>query len=75
MNLHRILSGTPEHRRELIAAGIFVLVWFGMDVVQFVDWVNSKISPTPSAPQFHCGPVLTESHHASGESEWGCLKW
>jgi hypothetical protein len=47
MNLHRILSGTPEHRVELVAAGIFVALWFAMDFVQWVDWASSKINPTP----------------------------
>lgn len=42
--LHRILSGSPAHRRELIAAGLFVAIWFAMDVIQFVDWVASKIA-------------------------------
>jgi hypothetical protein len=47
MNLHRILSGSPEHRAELIAAGLFVLLWFAMDAVQWVDWLQTKMSPVP----------------------------
>jgi hypothetical protein len=27
-SLHRILSGAPERRIELVTAGIFVAVWF-----------------------------------------------
>lgn len=46
-SLHRILSGSPARRIELIAAGIFVAVWFLMDVVQFTDWAIQKFSPTP----------------------------
>jgi len=45
MNLHRILSGTPERRIELIAAGIFVAVWFTMDFVQWIDWAVAKFNP------------------------------
>jgi hypothetical protein len=47
MNLHRILSGSPEHRTELVAAGIFVMLWFAMDAIQWVDWISQKIDPTP----------------------------
>lgn len=42
---HRILSGSPERRAELIAAGCFVVVWFVMDAVQWVDWLITKIAP------------------------------
>jgi hypothetical protein len=49
MNLHRILSGSPERRGELIAAGIFVLIWFVMDVAQWIDWVATKLNPPPHA--------------------------
>lgn len=47
MNIHRILSGSPEHRRELIAAGLFVAVWFAIDLVQWVDWALEKFNPSP----------------------------
>jgi hypothetical protein len=41
--LHRILSGQCLTRGQLIAAGCFVLFWFGIDVVQFVDWLVQKL--------------------------------
>lgn len=37
--LHRMLTGQTLSRREIQIAGIFILVWFGMDVVQFVAWI------------------------------------
>jgi hypothetical protein len=37
--LHRVLSGQSLTPRELVGAGIFVLVWFVMDVIQFIDMV------------------------------------
>jgi hypothetical protein len=43
--LHRILSGGPTRRGELIAAGIFVLFWFAIDVIQFADWAWQKLHP------------------------------
>lgn len=49
MNLHRILSGTPAVRGELVAAGIFVAVWFAMDIIQFSDWAMLKLNPAPVA--------------------------
>lgn len=61
MNLHRILSGSPEVRGELVAAGIFVAVWFVMDLAQWVDWVESKINPPQQAFCLPIGtPVLTD---------------
>ena len=44
-DLHRILSGQSLTRAELIGAGIFVLIWFGMDVIMFVDFVIQKMRP------------------------------
>jgi hypothetical protein len=48
--LHRMLSGNTASRRQLIGAGVFVLVWFLIDVVQFVhgevvpfiEWVAGR---------------------------------
>lgn len=54
MNINRILSGSPEHRTELIAAGIFVALWFAMDLAQWVDWVASKVHP---GAQMMCLPI------------------
>ncbi len=45
MNWHRILSGSPEARPELVAAGVFVAIWFAMDFVQWLDWLQSKLWP------------------------------
>lgn len=47
MNWNRILSGSPERRAELIAAGVFVAVWFLMDFAQWVDWFLLKLAPMP----------------------------
>ena len=41
--IHRILSGQSLTPRELAGAGIFVAVWFLMDLIQFVDFVWSKL--------------------------------
>jgi hypothetical protein len=49
MNLHKIFSGNPEHRIELILASVFVLVWFAMDLSEWLDWAISKFNPTQSA--------------------------
>ena len=38
--LHRILSGQALTERQLIGAGVFVLAWFTMDVIQFLDMVR-----------------------------------
>lgn len=35
--LHRILSGAPITPNELRFAGMFALVWFGMDVFWFLS--------------------------------------
>ncbi len=38
--LHRILSGQALTKGQLIGAGVFVFVWFLMDVIQFLDMVG-----------------------------------
>ena len=43
--LHKILAGNPDDRRQLVAAGIFVAIWFVMDTIEFVDWLQLKIWP------------------------------
>lgn len=40
--LHRIVSGQALTPRQLTFAGIFVSVWFLMDLIQFVDWILGK---------------------------------
>ena len=40
--LHRILTGQSLTERQLFWAGVFVMVWFGMDVIQFIDFVYEK---------------------------------
>jgi hypothetical protein len=45
---NRVFSGNPLHRRELVLAGAFALMWFIMDAVQWVDWLESKISSPPA---------------------------
>lgn len=44
-SIHRILSGSPLQRKELVAAGIFVAIWFIIDVIQFSDWLLLKLNP------------------------------
>ena len=50
MNWNRIflvIAGSPEAHPSLVAAaGLFVVVWFTMDLIQFVDWVVGKIDST-----------------------------
>jgi hypothetical protein len=41
--LHRILAGQPLTSRELRWAGILVIVWFLMDLVQWIDWFIGKL--------------------------------
>lgn len=57
--IHRILSGSPEHRAELVAAGLVVAIWFAMDVVQFVDWAIQKYNQPPAlmVPSAPCIPL------------------
>lgn len=43
--LHRILSGQALTPRELKLAGAFVILWFLMDFVQWIDWLVGKIWP------------------------------
>ena len=40
--LHKVLAGYPTSRPQLIAAGLFVAVWFTMDLIEFVDFSHSK---------------------------------
>lgn len=56
-SLHRILSGSPESRTQLIAAGLFVGLWFAMDLIEFVDWANQKLHPMPVT----CGPSIPQA--------------
>lgn len=37
--LHRALTGQTVSKRELVIGGVFILVWFGMDVAQFIGWL------------------------------------
>lgn len=40
--LHRVLSGQALTPKQLRWAGLFVIVWFLMDVIQFVAWMIGK---------------------------------
>jgi hypothetical protein len=42
--LHRILSGQTLSKRELRIAGVVVMAWFLMDLVQWVDWLFQKVA-------------------------------
>lgn len=57
--LHRVASGTPDTRGQLIAAGVFALIWFVMDAVQWVDWLVLKFRPPGAACQISVNDVLS----------------
>jgi hypothetical protein len=42
--IHRVLTGQPLNRTELIVAGALVLLWFLMDLVQWIDWLLNKLN-------------------------------
>ena len=42
-SLHRIVTGQALNRTELNVAGIFIGGWFLMDLVQWLDWLASKL--------------------------------
>ena len=42
--IHRILTGNTLTPRQLIMAGLFVAIWFLMDLVQFIAWIWEKLS-------------------------------
>ena len=41
--LHRAVTGQTASKKELIIAGIFILQWYVMDVIQFIDFVREKL--------------------------------
>lgn len=45
IDLNRIIVGAPEHKLELLAAGVFAFLWFAMDLIQWIDWLISKLYP------------------------------
>jgi hypothetical protein len=59
--VHRVLSGSPDTSKELVAAGLFVAVWFLMDVVQFADWAIQKFHQPAAAPAQTCEPLAGNS--------------
>jgi hypothetical protein len=42
--LHRAVSGQTITPKQLRIAGIFVIVWFLMDLVQWLDWLKEKLA-------------------------------
>jgi hypothetical protein len=40
--LHRVMSGQSLTRGELIGAGLFVLQWWLMDLIQFIAWLCGR---------------------------------
>jgi UDP-N-acetyl-D-mannosaminuronic acid transferase (WecB/TagA/CpsF family) len=42
--LHRAVSGQTISSKELRIAGVFVIVWFLMDFVQWLDWLREKLA-------------------------------
>ncbi len=47
--LHRMVTGQSVTRNELIFGGVFVFIWFGMDVIQFTDWAMTKYAAPPQS--------------------------
>ena len=41
--IHRILSGQSITPTELRIAGTIVLIWFLMDLIQWLDWLWQKL--------------------------------
>ena len=41
--VHRVLTGQSLTPRELRFAGLVVLLWFLMDLVQWIDWLWGKV--------------------------------
>lgn len=40
--LHRILTGQTLTKNQLVFGGCFVLFWFFIDMIEFMDWFISK---------------------------------
>jgi hypothetical protein len=60
-----VISGNPATNGHLLLAGLFVFVWFAIDVLQFSDWVSSKLNPQQSAI---CLPVTPSLPWSQGTS-------
>lgn len=43
VDIHRVLTGQTLTRKELVIGGIIVIIWFLMDLIQFVDWLWLKL--------------------------------
>ena len=43
--IHKVLSGSPATRDQLICAGLFVGFWFLIDFIEWVDWLIQKFTP------------------------------
>lgn len=46
-HIYKILVGATDDRRLLVAGGLFVLVWFAMDAVEFTDFIIQKFNSSP----------------------------
>lgn len=43
-SLHRVLIGQTVSRRELKIAGVVVILWILIDVIQFSNWLWGKLT-------------------------------
>ena len=41
--LHRIMTGQAITPAELRVGGFLVILWFTMDLIQWLDWLWSKL--------------------------------
>lgn len=54
--MHRVLVGQTLSRRELVTAGVVVILWIVIDVIQFADWAWTKLDP-PQTQTVVCVPA------------------
>ena len=42
--IHRVLSANPNNKKQLVFAAGFIIIWFGIDVIQFTDMIVGKFN-------------------------------
>ena len=45
-----VLAGNPSRRRLVFVGAIIALIWIGMDIHQYVDFLVTKFSEGPVIP-------------------------
>lgn len=79
MSLSRILSGNPDQgsRWHLLAAGLFVLLWFAADMHEYAYFIKDAYSrPEPAHAQDIInmnGPAFNPDFYKSWEQVVCCL--